>query len=125
MSIASLLAADPDGLSGKEAALGLQAFDRVQARLDGQRVGYVARFDESMHWATVGSRSAASWLASHTDLATIAAQSLVKTTRDLASMPVTKTASVGGELSWVKTRMLARTRSTKVKELFDAQEDVL
>jgi hypothetical protein len=78
MSIASLLAADPDGLSGKEAALGLQAFDRVHARLDGQRAGYVARFDESMHWATVGSRNAASWLASHTDMATTAAQSVVR-----------------------------------------------
>jgi hypothetical protein len=40
-------------------------------------------------------------------------------------MPVTKAASVGGELSWVKTGLLARTRVRDIKDLFDAQEDVL
>ena len=103
----------------------LQDHAALSASLAGLQLGVVAAFDSSLAWAVDGARSPVAWLVGNTGESRASLGAALKTARLARSMHHVTAAILAGQLCAEKVRLLTRTRTDEVAELFDAEEEIL
>ncbi len=110
---------DPDTLTGDELGAGLVDWHRSDARLAAAKARLTAAFEARRAYRADGSKTAAAWLARHTQASPAAMRAQTRLARRLRDIPATTAALAAGEISERHAEVLAGLAGSPRKVVAD------
>jgi Domain of unknown function (DUF222)/HNH endonuclease len=116
----ALAVLDPDTLTDDQLGDTLIEWQRLDARLAASKARLTAAFDARRAYAADGSKTAAAWLARHTNGSPAEMRAQTRLARRLRHMPATQAALAAGEISERHAEVLASLAASPRKPVADA-----
>lgn len=120
-----IVAVDPRAMGDAELSVHVERLCALADQVEAARLAALDVWDARAVWALDASPNGATWLAVRGRLSRAQAAGMLRTARQLRSMPATAAAVAHGELAPAKARVMAAVLNDRVMDVFARDEELL